>query len=335
MTTLRRNMKVIERGNTRRHRVAAIGMYDGVHLGHRFLIDFLRHEASDRDLTPAVVTFREHPLKVVRPDEAPPLLTSLEDRLRLLAEEGVKDAVLLTFDENMRYSTARQFLMMLHKRFAVDALVVGFNNRFGRNIEEGVEQYRAVGREIGLDIIEAPEYIDKTGTHISSSIIRKLLKEKKVAEAHGLLGRRFTLRGTVVKGNGLGRKIGYPTANISPEYPELIIPGEGVYVAQALLPDGQRYPAVVNIGRRPTVSQKDEADGDKTDGAKDMTPATSTSPVVIEVHVINYKGYLYDDEISIEFVDFLRDERKFPSVEKLCDQLAEDVQEALKRLKLQ
>lgn len=333
MTTLRRNMKVIERGNTRRHRVAAIGMYDGVHLGHRFLIDFLRHEASDRDLTPAVVTFREHPLKIVRPDETPALLTSLEDRLRLLAEEGVKDVILLTFDENMRYSTARQFLMMLHKRFAVDALVVGFNNRFGRNIEDGIEQYRSVGREIGLEIIEAPEYIDRTGTHISSSIIRRLLEDRKVAEAYRLLGRRFTLRGTVVKGNGLGRKIGYPTANISPEFPELMTPGEGVYVAQAVLPDGQRYPAVVNIGRRPTVSQEDTG-GDETTEEFVENTGQSPAPVVIEVHVINYKGYLYDDEISIEFVDFLREEQKFPSVEKLRDQLEKDVREALKRLKL-
>lgn len=320
MTTLRRNMKVIERGNTRRRRVAAIGMYDGVHLGHRFLIDFLKHQAVDRELTPSVVTFHSHPLKVVRPDDAPSLLTSLEDRLRLLASEGVKDVILLRFDEKMRYSTARQFLSMLHNRFAVDSLVVGFNNRFGRNIEDGIDQYRVIGREIGLDIIEAPEYIGVSGKHISSSVIRQLLAECKVAEANSVLGRRFSIRGTVVKGNGMGRKIGYPTANIQPESSEIVIPGEGVYVSQAILPDGERYPAIVNIGRRPTVSD-DEND--------------TNAPVVIEVHVINYNGYLYDDEITVEFIDFIRHEKKFPSLEKLSVQLDNDVKEALKRLKLQ
>ena len=322
MTTLRRNMKVIERGNTRRRRVAAIGMYDGVHLGHRFLIDFLKHEAAERDLTPAVVTFREHPLKVVRPMDSPSLINSLEDRLQLLATEGVKDVILLTFDEKMRFSTAYQFLSMLHRRFAVDSLVVGFNNRFGRDIEDGIEQYRAIGREIGMDIIEAPEYMDKTGRHISSSVIRKLLSDGKVAEANSLLGRRFSLRGTVVKGNGVGRKIGYPTANLSPEYPELMVPGVGVYVAYVILPDGQRYPAVVNIGRRPTVSDEE---GDEK---------LSKRPIVIEAHVIDYQGYLYDDEITLEFIDFIRREKKFPSLDKLRSQLDNDVKEALKKLKL-
>lgn len=315
MTYIRRTMKVIENPNTRRRRIAAVGMYDGVHLGHRFLVEYLRREADRRELTPSVVTFRTHPLTVVRPLDAPRLLTSLDDRLRRLAAEGVDDLILLTFDEDMRRYTARQFLGALHKRYGVDALVVGFNNRFGHDRAEGYEQYKNIGSEIGMEVLRAPEYGDGS-IHISSSEIRALLAEGEVRKANNALGRRHSFTGTVTKGKGLGRQIGYPTANITPVCENIMLPRQGVYVALATLPDGQRYPAVVNIGHRPTVDSREDA------------------PLTIEAHVIDYNGYLYDDEITIEFVDSLRREKKFDSVEKLKAQIADDVKAALRILKL-
>lgn len=315
MTYIRRTMKVIENPNTRRRRIAAVGMYDGVHLGHRFLVEYLRHEADRRELTPSVVTFRSHPLTVVRPLDAPRLLTSLDDRLRRLAAEGVADLILLAFDEDMRRSSARQFLSMLHKRYGVDALVVGFNNRFGHDRTEGYEQYKSIGAEIGMEVLRAPEYGDGS-THISSSAIRAMLAEGDIRKANNALGRRYSLTGTVIKGNGLGRRIGYPTANICPVCENIMLPREGVYVALAVLPDGNRYPAVVNIGHRPTVDSREDA------------------PLTIETHVVDYNGFLYDDEITIEFVDSLRREQKFGSVDKLKAQLADDIKAALRILKL-
>lgn len=306
---------ILSRGNTRRRRIAAVGMYDGVHRGHRFLIDYLRLEATQRQLTPSVITFSHHPKTVVDPDAVPPSLTSPEEKNRMLEEVGADDVIILDFDSKMRRMTARQFLTMLRRRWAIDTLVVGFNNRFGRDRVDGIEQYREIGREIGLDVIEAPEY-KGVGAPVSSSAIRKYLSEGKIAEANEALGRPYMLQGKVVDGRHLGRTLGFPTANISPDPADAALPAIGVYAALAETPDGAIHPAVVNIGRRPTV----EAD-----------PATA--PISIEAHIIDYAGYLYGSTLKISFIARLRDERRFPSVDKLRRALEADCRRALTLLR--
>jgi riboflavin biosynthesis protein ribF len=280
-------------------------MYDGVHVGHRFLIDFLYAQGVELGLVPTVVTFAEHPLSVVAPERAPKLLVTPDRRMELLDQTLARDVIVLNFNRRMSRMSARSFLKMLHDKWCVDAMVIGFNNRFGRDRAEGLEAYRKIGDDIGVKIISAPE-MQLGNTHVSSSVIRGYVADGRMREASDALAHNYTLTGTVVHGQELGRRIGFPTANIMVEDERLLVPGQGVYAAWAVTPDGQRHMAMVNIGFRPTVSEGQE-------------------PVqTIEVHILDYQGYLYDDVIQIEFMDRLRGEQKFASPEELSLQLKRD-----------
>lgn len=308
-------MRLITRSDSSTRRIAAVGMYDGVHAGHRFLLDYLRLEAKGRGLTPAVVTFSRHPLALVRPLETPALLMSLEDRVNALADAGAEDVVMLSFNDSLRRMSASEFLSMLHRRFGIDALVLGFNNRFGHDRLEGLDRYRAIGDEVGVDVIQAPEYRG-AGSPVSSSAIRRRLIEGHPAEAAVMLGGHYRLRGKVVNGRKLGRTIGFPTANIEPVEPQALIPKTGAYAAYVVTPDGVRRKAMVNIGYRPTVDE--EQAGERR--------------ISIEAHIIDYSGYIYDEEVMVEFVDYLRPERRFESTDKLKSQLATDRKNVVKML---
>lgn len=288
-------------------------MYDGVHRGHRYLIDFLRIEAARRQLTPAVVTFRNHPMSVVRPEAAPQSLTSTADRMHLLAEAGADDVILLDFNDRMRRMSARRFLSMLKKRFGIDALVVGFNNRFGRDRVDGIDQYRAIGEKIGMDIIGAPEYRDDAP--ISSSAIRSYLYEGDIARANAALGYNYRFSGVVKEGKQIGRTIGFPTANITPAWPGILIPAPGAYAVIVTVPDGTRHGGMLNIGYRPTVDH------------------AAHPQQTIEVNIFDFDGELYDATIEIEFVARLRAEKKFASLDKLKSQLATDARKARRLVK--
>lgn len=306
-------MNIAKSGDTSRRRIAAVGMWDGVHCGHRFLIDFVRREAASRSLVPSVITFRNHPLTVVRPEAAPPLLTDCDTRLDLLDAAGVADCVLLDFNDRLRHMPAREFLAMLHERYAVDTLVVGFNNRFGHDRDLSRDSYAAVGLETGMEVIATPEF-RRGRSRVSSSVVRSLVAEGRVDKARELLGRPFTISGTVVGGRQLGRRIGFPTANVSVPDPSLIIPGMGVYACVARTPDGVRRRAVVNIGRRPTVD-------------------VAGAPLSIEAHILDFAGELYSRTVVIEFVKNMRPERAFESLDALKNQLAADVRRARRLLK--
>lgn len=307
-------MKIITKSDTSRRRIAAVGMYDGVHLGHKFLIDYLRLEASNRGLTPAVITFTRHPLSVVRPLEAPGLLSTLEDRLCRLDDAGAEDIIILTFNDRLRYKSAREFLRMLKKSYGIDTLVLGFNNRFGHDRPQSLEEYREIGSEVGVEVIPAPEYRG-AGAPVSSSMVRRHLLSGNPGKAAEALGRYYGLRGLVVHGCELGRELGFPTANLMPTDKEILIPKPGAYAAFVVTPDGVRRPAMVNIGFRPTVSDSD-----------------GHGALSIEAHIFDFKGYIYDEEVTIEFVEFLRPERRFPDTDKLREQLATDAAKARKLL---
>lgn len=305
-------MELISKPNTDRRRIASVGMYDGVHLGHRFLIDYLKIEASARELTPTVVTFFEHPASVVNPSQAPKRLSTPEERAYLLGDAGVCDVVILHFNDKMRHLTAKQFLAKLHKRYGIDALVVGFNNRFGHNRTDGIDQYHEIGKEIGLDIIAAPEYSGKYAP-VSSSRIRQLISEGLIKEANQALGRPYSIRGTVITGNQIGRKLGYPTANVEPSDAEMQLPREGVYSALVRTSDGERHPAMLNIGRRPTINSGD-----------------GNAPISIEAHIHNFTGDIYGQAIEIEPIELIRQERRFPTLDKLTAQLKKDARKTKK-----
>ena len=294
-------------GNNRR-RAAIIGFFDGIHLGHRSLIDFVTAEASRRGLKPVAVTFTGCPLEYLRPGSEPKMLSEARDRIGGLEALLGDDAVIaLDFDRRLASMSAREFMTMLHDRYEVDLLAVGFNNRFGNDRDKTFDDYEAIGHELGMEVIKAPEYDGREG--VSSSAIRKALSEGRVADASHMLGRNYSIDGTVAAGRKIGRTIGFPTANICPDDERKLVPATGVYAARAVTDDGNIYPAMVNIGTCPTVS----SEGRQT----------------IEANLIGFDGNLYGRRLHLEFVARIRGEQRFGSLDELKERLEADRREAL------
>lgn len=304
---------ILRRKDTNKRRIASVGMMDGVHAGHKFLIDFLKAQGEQLQLSPAVVTFEDHPLMTVCAERAPKLLCPPECKLAMIDKSVADDVIVLNFNRRMSRMSAKSFLQMLHRRWGVDAFVVGFNNRFGRDRAEGIEAYRAIGAEIGMRVIEAPEMTAGNGMPLSSSAIRRCLEQGDVRSAATMLGRPYAVRGTVVHGQALGRQIGFPTANIQIENQRVLVPGSGVYAARVTMPQGDKYPAMVNIGVRPTVSDL-------------------ASTPTIEAHLIDFDGEMYGVKVELEFVERIRDERKFDDIDALARQLRKDKKKVGKML---
>ncbi len=281
---------------------AAVGMFDGVHIGHRSLIANVCDAASARGYTPAVFTFDIHPLEIVAPERSPKLICTLDERVALLREAGIKQVEVLRFDNDMRRLSSEDFMAMLRQKYDVEALVVGFNHRFGHGASGSFDHYRQYGSGIGIDVIQASE-CEKAG--VSSTAIRLMLAQGQVDHAAAMLARPFRLSGTVEHGHKLGRTIGFPTANIHVD-PRIILPAPGVYATKAVLPDGSVWPAMVNIGVRPTVDN------------------STQPPVTVEAHIIGFSGNLYDRTISLDFISFIRPERRFASTGDLAARLAAD-----------
>lgn len=292
-----------------RPRIAAVGMFDGVHAGHRHLLDVLCQAGDEMGLSPTVITFRNHPRKVVNPGSRVEMLSTLDDRLDMLSHAGIADCVVMDFDDGLRSMSARDFIVMLRDGYSVKAMVKGFNNRFGHERNLDMDDYIRIGREEGVEIICADEYRSVATPSVSSSTVRKLLHEHEVGKVAELLGRPYSIRGRVIHGKKLGRQLGFPTANIEPIGDSILVPGNGVYAAFATLSDGSRHRAILNIGHRPTVDGCD-------------------SPVNIEVHIMDYDGDLYGTEMRIEFMAFLRKEMRFSGLDELKAQLARDVEAA-------
>ncbi len=286
---------------------AAVGMFDGGHLGHRSLLVHVREAANIRGQVPAVFTFDAHPLEIVAPERAPKLLSSLPERINLLHEAGAEHVEVLKFDSELRNLSAEDFMAMLRNRFNVATLVIGFNHRFGRGADGSFDEYRETGHSLGIDVLKADECA-KPG--ISSTAVRHMLAKGDIEHANALLGRHFRMTGIVENGHHIGRTIGFPTANIRVD-PRIIVPAPGVYAAKATMPDTTEYPAMVNIGVRPTV---------------DNTPSPD---ITIEAHMIGFDGNLYGKEITLGFIGYLRPEQKFPTLVALRTQLASDLQSAI------
>ncbi len=286
---------------------ATIGMFDGVHLGHRDLIGHVRACAADTGMASAVVTFRKHPRTLLRSDNPISLLTTYEERMQHLEATGVDYVILLDFTPHLAALSARDFLSLLSREYGVQGLVVGYDHRFGHNRSEGFDQYHAYGEALGMVVTAAlPFYLN--GETVSSSTIRYALLHGKIEQASTMLGYRYQLTGNVVEGHQLGRSIGFPTANIAIDCPEKLLPAIGVYAVMALLPDGKRCEGMMNIGCRPTVSG---------DGC-----------LSVEVHLLGYNGSLYGKELTIELVAYMRGEVRYNSVDELRLHLQADATEA-------
>ena len=297
--------------NIERPIVATIGMFDGVHLGHRSLIAYVRQIACERGMDTGVITFATHPREVLHPETIMPLLTDYNERMAHLADTGIDNAIVLNFNSELSQLSAYQFISLLHDLYHVRVLCIGYDHRFGHNRSEGFADYCRHGKEIGVEIIEAKPYIIEEGT-ISSSAVRRALKANDIATANAMLGYNYTIKGKVVNGHKIGRTIGFPTANITPGDPHKLLPAKGVYAIKATLANGDSYGGMLNIGQRPTIT------GDET--------------ISVEANLFDFSGDLYGHDIAIEFVAFLRHETRFGSLEELKCALQHDASEARKAL---
>jgi len=284
--------------------VATLGFFDGVHSGHRFLLNELIKTAHDEHKIAVVVTFDMHPRKVLNADFQPKLLTTLEEKTELLAAVGIDACVVLNFTKEVSALSAYDFLKtILYEKLHVHTLLVGHDHRFGHNRAEGFAEYAAYGQELGMHVIQAAKYETGEYHHISSSTIRNALHEGNIRLANELLTYPYIFSGKVIGGFQVGRKIGFPTANLHTEDKGKIIPGIGVYAVRVHL-NNKQYKGMMNIGNRPTL----QSDGETS----------------LEVNIIDFEGDIYNRTLKIEFIDKIRDEMKFKSVQDLTEQLEKD-----------
>ncbi len=279
---------------------ATIGIFDGVHIGHRRIISLLRKDAREKGISSCVITFHPHPQKVLRGIDVP-LIVPLKERFRLLEKEGVDVTVCYSFTKAFASVQAEDFVRdMLVGRLGIRTIFVGPDFFFGRNREGNINLLEAMGKTHNFEIRRVePALLD--GEVISSTTIRKLIEGGMVRKAARFLGYSFSIEGTIKEGERRGRKLGFPTANIDTEWE--LLPKRGVYVTWAHL-GGERFESITNVGVRPTF-------GDNR--------------LIVETHIIDFKDDVYGKPIRIEFVDRLRDERRFESIDALVEQISRDV----------
>lgn len=281
---------------------ATIGFFDGVHLGHVHLLEELKVIAAGRGLKSMAVTFPEHPRQILQSDYRPRLLSTPDDKMRQLKQTGIDYCFPLHFTTALAAMDAETFMAdFLQKKLGVSTLLVGYDHHFGHDTSLTADDYRKIGDRIGMEVIPADAFLFE-GAPVSSSRIRRELVAGNVKAANAMLGYRYTISGTVIHGLQNGRKMGFPTANLGPYCEFMQIPADGVYSALAKV-DGETWPAMLNIGFRPTF---------------EGTART------IEAHLLGFDRDIYFHELTLEFVDFLRPEKRFGSPQELAAQLEAD-----------
>ncbi|WP_436795478.1 bifunctional riboflavin kinase/FAD synthetase [Actinospongicola halichondriae] len=292
-----------------------IGAYDGLHLGHRAVIERVRSVAAERGLASAVVTFDRHPASVVRPESAPKLLCDLDQKLELLESTGIDIVVVVTFDELRASETAEEFVQeVLVDCLRARSIIVGEDFHFGKGRGGNVELLDRLGPGLGfdvlgMDLVGADGRPAATGDRVSSTAIRRAIAEGDLASASAMLGRHHEVRGVVAHGDARGRELGFPTANVSVPG-SILLPADGIYAGWFERPvtadaPGAVLPTAISLGRRPTFYETADAS-------------------LLEAHVLDFSGDLYDEAVAVRFVERIRGEVKFDSVEALVDQIGHD-----------
>ena len=282
-----------------------VGNFDGIHLGHVYLIQKLKEEARNRNLKSMVLTFCPHPLKVLAPQLLPCELTDIDEKVESLSELGVDYTVFIRFDKEFSKVRAKEFLKnILYERLGCRYLLVGYDWRYGYKREGEIELAKEVGKELGFEVEEAKPF--RVENHVvSSTLIRRLLREGRVEEVRKYLGHNYRIKRKVVKGEGRGSRIGFPTANL--QNTENLCLKEGVYAVKV----EDKYKGVANYGYRPTFGGRKK---------------------VLEVFILDFKGNLRGKKIKVEFLKFIREEKKFNSVDELVKQIKKDIERVRKEI---
>jgi len=286
----------------------AIGVFDGVHRGHQAVISTSARHAHAADGTPVVVTFDPHPAKVLRPNDAPHLLTARQHKIDLIRTLGVAHLLILEFTEKFAATPPEEFVrqLMAHSK-PLREICVGHEWSFGRNRAGNLTLLKSLGAELGFNVVGIPPIMGD-GHVISSTAIRNAVKAGKFDEAAAMLGRPYSILGTVIDGDKLGKKLGFPTANLSAHSEQF--PPDGVYFAEAWI-EGVLYHGLVNLGIRPTI-------------------AKGEPQRILEIHILDFHEEIYGKDIEVRFLQYLRPEKKFPNVDALIHQIEQDVQQARK-----
>jgi riboflavin kinase/FMN adenylyltransferase len=285
----------------------ALGIFDGVHLGHRAILGTALTRARADGLEAVACTFDPHPMEVLQPDRAPRPITTLEERLALIGETGIDAVVVLAFTRDLAAVEPEAFVKeVLLERLRAREIVVGYNHRFGRGARGDARLLQELAPRMGFQAHVVPP-MTVEGAPVSSSEVRAALQRGDVTRAARDLGRPYSIAGPVTSGAGRGRTLGFPTANVESERPVLV--ARGVYRGRMLV-DAAAHPAVVNVGVRPTFGE---------------------TTLAVEAHLLDFSGDLYGRRVRLEFLERLRDEMRFPSVEALKAQVARDIESARAR----
>jgi riboflavin kinase / FMN adenylyltransferase len=284
----------------------AIGVFDGVHLGHQSVISTSTSHAESARGTPVVVTFDPHPLKVLRPHDAPHLLTATQHKIAFIRDLGVRHLLVIKFDKAFAATAPEDFIEQLvtHSR-PLREICVGHEWSFGKDRRGNLDLLKKLGAQFDFHVVAIPP-VKVDGAVVSSTAIRRAVEKGDLPTAAAMLGRDYTVLGTVVAGGKIGKKLGYPTANLSAHSEQF--PPNGVYFAEATL-EGALYPGVVNLGYRPTVS-------------------SGKPERVLEIYLLDFDRDIYGKDVEVRFIRFLRPEQKFDSLEALVRQIERDVRQA-------
>jgi len=284
----------------------AIGVFDGVHRGHQAVISTSADHAATSNGTPVVVTFDPHPEKVLRPQAAPHLLSATQHKIALIRALGVEHLLIITFDKQFAATEPEDFVqkLVIHSK-PLREICVGHEWSFGKNRRGNLDLLKKLGAKFNFDVVGIPP-VKINGAVVSSTAIRQAIEKGDLAKAAEMLGREYTILGTVTRGDNLGKKIGFPTANLSAHSEQF--PPNGVYVAEARI-DGELYRGVINLGIRPTVS-------------------SGKSERVLEIHLFDFNRDIYGHEVEVRFLKFLRPEKKFANLDALVQQIRQDVERA-------
>ncbi|MDO5523641.1 MAG: bifunctional riboflavin kinase/FAD synthetase [Bacteroidia bacterium] len=291
--------------------VATLGFFDGVHIGHRHLIEQVKAGAKQAGLPSAVITFPVHPRKVLQADYQPKLLCGYEEKLEQLATTGVDYCISLPFTPELSMLDAEDFIVkVLHEKIRTKTLLIGYDHRFGHNREDGFDQYVEHGKKVGMQLVQATE-MRVDNEDVSSSRIRRLLMQGEIETANRLLTYNYTLSGKIVEGYRVGRTIGFPTANVKAWEKYKVVPLLGVYAVLVHF-QGEIHQGMLYIGTRPTLQNGTE--------------------ISVEVNIFDFGGDLYNKSLTVEFIDFIRGDEKFDTLQQLVDQIYKDKESVMKRL---